>query len=92
MQDPLAFVFAIAQLAAAIAVLNGCTVGIGQGNLVASAIQAMARQPEQAGSIRTTMIIGLAMSETSAIYGLFIAILMLFANPMVASYLSLTGR
>ena len=39
----------------------------------------MARQPEMAGNIRTTMLIGQAVSETTGLYGLIIAILIVFA-------------
>ncbi|MFA5449645.1 MAG: hypothetical protein WC292_04325 [Clostridia bacterium] len=37
--------------------------------------------------MRTTMFVGLAMAETSGIYGLLIAIIMLFANPLVSIYI-----
>lgn len=87
MQDPLAFVIAIAHLSAAIALLNGVLTTIGQGNIAAKAIESIARQPEASDSIRSTMFIGLAMAETSGIYGLLIAIIMLFANPLVSLYL-----
>jgi len=85
--DPLAIIIAFSQLAAAIALLNGVNTAIGQGNVVSTAIQAVARQPEVSGSIQSTMFIGLAMAETSGIYGLLIAILMLFANPLIPLYL-----
>lgn len=87
MQDPLAFIIAFAHISAAIALLNGILTTIGQGNVAATAIEAMARQPEASGNIRSTMFIGLAMAETSGIYGLLIAIIMLFANPLVNIYL-----
>ncbi|NLT57339.1 MAG: ATP synthase F0 subunit C [Clostridiales bacterium] len=87
MQDPLAFIIAVAHIAAAISLLNGLLTTLGQGKIVATAIESMARQPEAAGSIRGTMFIGLAMGETSGIYGLLIAIIMLFANPLVSLYI-----
>ena len=90
--DSLGLVFAAAQIAAAMALLNGVVTAIGQGNVAGKAIEAIARQPEARGSVMSTMFIGLAMSETSGIYGLFIAILMLFANPLVSQYLTLVGR
>ena len=80
---PLAFVVAFAQLSAAIALLNGIFTTIGQGNVAAKAIESIARQPEARGNITSTMFIGLAMAETSGIYGLLIAIILLFANPLV---------
>ena len=87
MQDPLAFIIAIAHIAAAIALLNGVLTTIGQGKIVVAAIESIARQPEAAGNVTNTMFVGLAMGETSGIYGLLIAIIMLFANPLVPLYL-----
>jgi F-type H+-transporting ATPase subunit c len=55
--------------------------GLGQGRAVASAVDAMARQPGAAARIQTAMIIGLALIESLAIYTLVIAIILLFANP-----------
>ena len=87
MQDPLALIIAFAQISAALAMLNGLLTTLGQGKIAATAIESMARQPEAASSIQTTMFIGLAMGETSGIYGLLIAILLLFANPLIPIYL-----
>jgi F-type H+-transporting ATPase subunit c len=47
----------------------------------AAAMDALARQPESAGTISRTLFVGLAMIETMAIYCLVIALLVLFANP-----------
>ena len=85
--DPLALILMTAHMAAAIALLNGVLTTLGQGKIAATAVESIARQPEAAGSIRTTMIIGLAMAETSGIYGLLIAFIMLFANPLVQIYI-----
>jgi len=84
-------VFALAQIAAAVAVLNGFNTAIGQGNVASNAIQALARQPEARGNITSTMFIGLAMAETSGIYGLLISIILLFANPILSQYITLFG-
>lgn len=70
-------------LAAAIAVLTGMATSIGQGIISAKAMSAISRQPEAAGKIRTTMIIGQVMVETSAIYALIVAILILSKVPNV---------
>jgi len=77
-----AFVAGMAYIAAAIALLNGFLTTMGQGKVAASAIESIARQPGAAGPIRTNMFIGLAMAETSGIYGLLIAIIILFVNPL----------
>ena len=51
---------------------------IGEGNAVGKALEAMARQPEMAGNLRTNMILGCAITETTGIYALVIALLLLF--------------
>ncbi|HJG47756.1 ATP synthase F0 subunit C [Ruoffia tabacinasalis] len=85
----LALIMAVAHIAAAIALLNGLLTTFGQARIAAQAIESMGRQPEAADDIRSTMFIGLAMSETSGIYGLLIAIIMLFANPLVDIFINL---
>ena len=52
---------------------------IGEGNAVGKALEGMARQPEAAGDLRTNMILGCAITETTGIYSLLIAFLILFA-------------
>ena len=52
---------------------------IGEGNAVGKALEGMARQPEAASSLRTNMIVGCAITESTGIYSLIIAILILFA-------------
>ena len=51
---------------------------IGEGNAVSRALEGMARQPEAAGTLRSTMIMGCAITETTGIYSLLIAFLILF--------------
>ena len=87
----LGLVVAMSQIAAGVALLNGIATAVGQGRIVASAIEAMARQPESAGSARSTMFIGLAMAETSGIYGLVISLLLLFANPVIPVFERIAG-
>ena len=52
---------------------------LGEGNAVGKALEGMARQPEAAGDLRTNMILGCAITETTGIYALVIALLILFA-------------
>jgi len=89
--EHLATIIAAAQLGAAIAVLGGSFTGVGQGVIAAKAIESMARQPEAKGSINTTMIIGLAMAETNGIYGLVIAMILLFANPLFSRFMDIAA-
>jgi len=87
MFDPLALVIMTAHIASAIALFNGFLTCLGQAKVASQAIESIARQPEARGPITGTMFIGLAMSETSGIYGLLISIIMLFANPLVAIFI-----
>ena len=71
-------------LAAAFAVSFGAIgPALAEGRAVAAAMDAIARQPEAAGTVARTLFVGLAMIETMAIYCLVIALLVLFANPFV---------
>jgi F-type H+-transporting ATPase subunit c len=56
---------------------------LAEGRAVAAAMDAIARQPESANTIARTLFVGLAMIETMAIYCLVIALLLLFANPLL---------
>lgn len=56
---------------------------LAEGRAVAAAMDAIARQPEAANTISRTLFVGLAMIETTAIYCLVVALLLLFANPMM---------
>ena len=53
---------------------------LGEGNAVGKALEGMARQPESAGTLRTNMILGCAITETTGIYSLQISFLILFAT------------
>jgi len=82
----LANVVVAGQYAAAMAVFAGILTTIGQGNIAAKAIESIARQPEAKGSINTAMIISLAMAETNGIYGLVVAMVLLFVNPLLSRF------
>lgn len=65
-------------LAVALAIsLSTIGPGIGQGIAASRAMEAMARQPEMAGTIRSNMIIALALMEALTIYGLLIAFMLI---------------
>ena len=68
-------------LGAGCAMIAGIGPGIGEGNAVAKACEAIGRQPESKGSVTSTMIMGCAIAETTGIYALVIAFLLLFVAP-----------
>ena len=72
-------------IAAAKAIGSGLCMGlgaigpaIGEGNAVGKALEGMARNPETAGNLRTNMILGCAITETTGIYALVISLLLMF--------------
>ncbi len=65
-------------IGAAIAILVGIGSGIGIGLATGKAVDAIARQPEAAGQIRTTLLLGCALAEAIGVYGLVVSILLIF--------------
>lgn len=55
--------------------------GIGQGTAAGQAVEGIARQPEAENKIRGTLLLSLAFMEALTIYGLVVALSLLFANP-----------
>ncbi|MEW6291047.1 MAG: ATP synthase F0 subunit C [Thermodesulfobacteriota bacterium] len=75
---------ALVCLAAAVAVgVAACGCGIGMGTAAGNACTGVARNPEVSGKITVTMILGLALIESLTIYGLVIALILLYANPLL---------
>ena len=68
-------------LGAGVAMIAGIGPGIGEGNAVAKACEAIGRQPECKGNVTTTMLMGCAVAETTGLYALVIAILLIFVAP-----------
>ena len=67
----------IAFIAAAISVFTGIGAGISIGKATSVAADSIARQPEAAGKIQTILLLGAALAEATAIYGLVVAIMIL---------------
>ena len=81
-------------LGAGCAMIAGIGPGIGEGNAVAKACEAIGRQPESKGSVTSTMIMGCAIAETTGIYALVIAILLIFVahNTLVGVLMRAIGQ
>ncbi|MDR2654271.1 MAG: ATP synthase F0 subunit C [Mycoplasmataceae bacterium] len=69
-----------AYIGAGICMLGAMGCGIGEGIAASKACEAVGRNPEAENKIRTMMVIGCAISETSGIYGLIVALLLLFVR------------
>ena len=61
--------------------IAGVGPGIGEGNAVARACEAIGRQPECKGDVTSTLILGVALSETTGIYGFVTGLLLIFFAP-----------
>ncbi|MGC2062981.1 MAG: ATP synthase F0 subunit C [Thermodesulfovibrionales bacterium] len=74
--------YGVAALACGLAIgIAALGTGIGQGLGLKGATEGIARNPGASGKITTTLIIGLAMIESLAIYALVVALILLFVNP-----------
>lgn len=65
-------------IGAGLAIMTGMWTGIGQGLAASKAVEAVGKNPEAVGEIRSTLILGCALAETCAIYGMLISILLIF--------------
>ncbi|HOG00883.1 MAG TPA: ATP synthase F0 subunit C [Clostridia bacterium] len=65
-------------IGAGLAVFTGVGAGIGMGIATSKAVDAVARQPEASGKINSLLILGLALTESTAIYGFVTALVMIF--------------
>ena len=81
MELALGIILGCCALGAGIAMIAGIGPGIGEGNAVARACEAIGRQPEAKGEVTSTMIMGCAIAETTGLYALVIAILLIFVAP-----------
>lgn len=68
----------LALIGAGIAVATGIGAGVGIGIATSGTAQAIARQPELSGKLTGTFLLGCALSESTAIYGLVISLVLLF--------------
>ena len=84
-----AFILAASAIGAGLAMVAGIGPGIGQGYAAGKGAEAIGRQPEAQGDVLRTMLLGAAVAETTGIYALVIALILLFANPLITLYMSL---
>ncbi len=88
-----AIVIAAVAVGSGLAMIAGLGPGIGQGFVAGKAVEAIGRQPEAENTVRTTMILGQAIAESTGIYSLAVALLMIFsfAFPMFEKLMELLG-
>jgi F-type H+-transporting ATPase subunit c len=71
-------------------VLGAITPALVEGRAVLRALDGMTRQPEAANDLRSTLIISLALLESTAIYVLLVCLVLLFANPLLDRFFPMT--
>ena len=64
-------------IGAGVAVLTGIGAGLGIGMATSKAVEATARQPEASGKITSNLLLGCALAEATAIYGLVVALMII---------------
>lgn len=78
-----AIVLGASAIGAGCAMIAGLGAGIGEGYAAGKAVEAVVKIPEQKGNIITTMILGQAVAESTGIFALVVALILLYANPML---------
>jgi F-type H+-transporting ATPase subunit c len=82
--EPGTLVTVITILVAGVGILLGTIVpALVEGRAVLKALEGMTRQPEAAGDLRTTLLIAMALLESTAIYVLLVILILIFANPLL---------
>ena len=87
--EPTLIVALVTLITPAVAIVLGAiTPAIVEGLAVLRALDGMTRQPESANDLRSTLIISMALLESTAIYVLLICLVLLFANPVLDNFFS----
>lgn len=76
-----AIVLGCSAVGAGLAMIAGIGPGIGEGNCAARACEIIGRNPECKSDVTSTMILGIALSETTGIYGFVTGLLLIFVAP-----------
>ena len=77
------FVLGLSALGAGIAMIAGLGPGIGQGIAAGHAAAAVGKNPGAKSDVTSTMLLGQAVAETTGLYSLVVALILIFANPLV---------
>ncbi len=76
-------VLACSAVGAGLAMIAGIGPGVGQGYAAGQGAAAVGRNPGAKGNIMSTMLLGQAVAETTGLYGFAVAIILLYANPLI---------
>jgi F-type H+-transporting ATPase subunit c len=87
--DPGLLVTLVTIIVGGIGIVLGTAIpALAEGRAVVQALESMARQPEVAGDLRTTLLISMALLESTAIYVLLVILVLVFANPLLDRFFS----
>jgi len=82
--DPGTLITLVTIIVSGVGILLGTlTPALVEGRAVLKALEGMTRQPEAANDLRTTLLIAMALLESTAIYVLLICLILIFANPLL---------
>ena len=82
--EPGTLITIVTILVAGVGILLGTIIpALVEGRAVLKALEGMTRQPESAGDLRTTLLIAMALLESTAIYVLLVILILIFANPLL---------
>ncbi len=82
--DPGTLITIVTILTAGVGMVLGAILpAVVEGRAVLRALDGMVRQPEVANDLRNTLIVSMALLETTAIYVLLVVLILLFANPLL---------
>jgi F-type H+-transporting ATPase subunit c len=90
--DPAALVAAVSIFTAGLTIGVGAIgPALGEGRAAASALAAIAQQPDEANTLTRTLFVSLAMIESTAIYCFVVAMILIFANPFWDRFVTQAG-
>ena len=90
--DSMTLIAVISIITAGFSTSVGCMMpALGQGRSVATALTALAQQPDASATITRTLFVGLAMIESMAIYCFVVSMILIFANPFWNHFIAQAG-
>jgi F-type H+-transporting ATPase subunit c len=85
--DPGVLITLVTIIVAGVGIVVGTAIpAIVEGRAVLKALEGMTRQPEAARDLRTTLLIAMALLESTAIYVLLVVLILVFANPLLERF------
>jgi F-type H+-transporting ATPase subunit c len=85
--DPGVLITLVTIIVAGVGIVLGTAIpAIVEGRAVLKALEGMTRQPEAARDLRTTLLIAMALLESTAIYVLLVVLILVFANPLLERF------